>query len=642
MNTAVTDTYPLLSETGPFASKIDNFAARPVQQKLAAEIAQCFKHRKSLVAEAGTGIGKTFAYLVPAVQSGQKCLISTATKNLQEQLFQRDIPQVCDVLKQNPRVALLKGRANYLCTYRMQQAEGRGLFKHKQSSHDYQTIVRWSATTRHGDMAELLSVAEDSEVRPHVTSTADNCLAQDCPDYDDCFVLKARARALQADILVINHHLLCADLALKDDGFGELLPEVDNIVIDEAHRLPETVSMFFGQSFSSRQISDLASDMRQEYLTDSKEIGQLEDFSSDLPKLVARCRELLDAYDSRGSWSDLTSNGAFMSQLQSLADYLKEAQRALDKVGEHSRGLVSCIERLTRLYQLLLQLMEPAQDGIVCWYEIFKSSFVIHQTPIQIQNLFKQQWQLQGGSWIFTSATLAIGEQVSHYQRLMGLDDSRSLSLPSPFDYQNQAVMYLPRHLPEPNDPQHTVKLMANVLPVLRANKGRAFCLFTSYRALHEAAEWLSINSQFKLLIQGTMDKTALLEEFLKRENTLLLATASFWEGVDVRGANLSCVVIDRLPFSVPSDPVLKARIDATKKAGGNAFNEIQLPRAILALKQGAGRLIRDHLDTGILVLGDNRLIRKSYGRQFIQSLPDMRRTRSERTVMDFIDAQNK
>jgi len=632
--------YEPLGSQGPFAAKIANFAPREIQQQLAAQIAECFTERKSLVAEAGTGIGKTFAYLVPAIMSGQKCVVSTATKNLQEQLFQRDIPQVCDVLEQNPRVALLKGRSNYLCLYRMRQADGRSLFNSKQSSHDYQTIVRWSTATKHGDMAELLSVSEDSEVRGHVTSTADNCLAQDCPDYDDCFVLKARARAMQADVLVVNHHLLCADMALKDDGFGELLPEVDNVIIDEAHRLPETLSMFFGQSFSTRQVTDLASDMQQEYLTESKDLTQLQDFAAQLPKSVALCRDYLEGYEARGSWSDIEVNRAFTKQLKSLGNELREIQKSLSTASDHSRGLVSIIERATRLAQIIDLIMQPADDGLVCWYEIFKSSFVIHQTPIQIQKLFQQQWQLQGGSWIFTSATLAIGEQVDHFQRLLGLNESESMSLASPFDYPNQAVMYLPKSLPEPSQPDHAVQLMRKVLPILRANKGRAFCLFTSYRALHEAAEWLSVNSQFKLLIQGSMDKTALLEQFLKHRNTVLLATASFWEGIDVRGANLSCVVIDKLPFSVPSDPVLKARIDATNKAGGNAFMEIQLPRAILALKQGAGRLIRDHLDTGILILGDNRLVRKSYGKQFIASLPDMKRTRTEQTVLDFIEQQ--
>jgi ATP-dependent DNA helicase DinG len=632
--------YEPLAANGPFAAKIDNFAPREVQQQLASEIAQCFADRTSLVAEAGTGIGKTFAYLVPAISSGQKCVVSTATKNLQEQLFQRDIPQVCEVLQQNPRVALLKGRANYLCLYRMRQADGRSLFSSKQSSHDYQTIVRWSNATKHGDMAELLSVSEESEVRGHVTSTADNCLAQDCPDYDDCFVLKARARAMQADVLVVNHHLLCADMALKDDGFGELLPEVDNIIIDEAHRLPETLSMFFGQSFSTRQVADLASDMTKEYMTDSKELTQLQDYAAELPKSVALCREYLEGYDSRGSWSDIQNNRPFNKQLATLGQQLHDMQKELSLVSDHSRGLVSIIERTSRLSQLIQLIMQPTDDGIVCWYEIFKSSFVLHQTPIQIQNLFQQQWQHQGGSWIFTSATLAIAEQVAHFQRLLGLDESRSMALSSPFDYQKQAIMYLPKSLPDPSQSDHAVQLMQTVLPILRANKGRAFCLFTSYRALHEAAEWLSVNSQFKLLVQGTMDKTALLEQFLKLKNTVLLATASFWEGVDVRGANLSCVVIDKLPFSVPSDPVLKARIEATNKAGGNAFMDIQLPRAVLALKQGAGRLIRDHLDTGILILGDNRLVRKSYGKQFISSLPDMKRTRDEQTVLDFIQSQ--
>ena len=629
--------FPDLDSDGPFAKAINDFKPRPVQQHLASQIQACFKGRSSLLAEAGTGIGKTFAYLVPAIQSKSRSIISTATKNLQEQLFQRDIPKVCDVLNIHPRVALLKGRANYLCLYRMRQAEGQGRFNSKQSSHDYQTIVRWSAATNDGDLAELLSVSEDSEVRPQVTSTADNCLSMDCPDYDDCFVLKARMRAMKADILVINHHLLCADMALKDDGFGELLPEVDNVIIDEAHRLSDVVSMFFGQSFSSRQISELAGDLLQEYLTESKDLNVLSDISSELKTAISDCREVINMSQSRGSWEELTRQQRFIDKLETLKLTLQESHDVLKDVSDHTKGLESCFQRLERTLETLKAILTGAGNGMVQWFEIFKHSFVIHQTPIAINKIFRQQWQSQGGSWIFTSATLAIANQLEHYKSTMGLDEAKQVSLPSPFDYHNQAVMYLPDDLPAPTDPNHTKTLMKTVLPVLRATKGRSFCLFTSYRAVHEAAEWLSVNSQFTLLIQGTADKTALLERFIKEKNTILLATSSFWEGVDVRGADLSCVVIDRLPFSVPSDPVLKARIEMAKKEGRNAFAEIQLPTAVLALKQGAGRLIRDQGDRGILILGDNRLITKGYGKQFIDSLPDMYRTRSEQKVINFI-----
>jgi ATP-dependent DNA helicase DinG len=637
MNQSPMDSFPVLGADGPFATKINDFKARPVQQLLASQIERSFKANKSLVAEAGTGIGKTFAYLVPAIRTGNKCLISTATKNLQEQLFQRDIPKVCEILDVKPRVALLKGRSNYLCLHRMRETGQMGRFSSKQSSHDYQTIVRWSSATKDGDMSELLYLAEDSDVRPAVTSTNDNCLSMDCPDYDDCYVLKARTRAMQADILVINHHLLCADLALKEDGFGELLPEVEHIIVDEAHRLADVVSMFFGVSFSSRQITELAGDMQREYQTESKELGLLPELAQALLESVSRCREAIDGLDNRGSWQELARRPQFLERIRELSQCVISSRESLAPHAEHSRGLESCQQRLERLSDQLKLMLDDVEQEQVKWYEIFKQSFVVHQTPINIDKIFRTQWQAQGGSWIFTSATLAIDNNLNHYQQQMGLQDAAQVSLPSPFDYKSQAVMYLPQGLPEPSEHGHTKALMKAALPVLRANKGRAFALFTSYRALHEAAEWLSVHSQFNLLIQGTADKTALLERFVKEQNSVLLATASFWEGVDVKGAKLSCVIIDKLPFSVPSDPVLKARIDLIKSMGRRPFDEIQLPRAVLALKQGAGRLIRDHDDRGVLVLGDTRLVTKSYGRKFIVSLPDMARTRELNKVLDFI-----
>lgn len=638
MNKSKSELYPILGQTGPFAEYIKNFNPRPVQQQLASAIEDAIKSRNSLVAEAGTGIGKTFAYLIPLLLAESKAIVSTATKNLQDQLFNKDIPIVCEALGLSPRIALLKGRGNYLCIYRMQHSLEEGRLSSKQASHDLQMVWRWSSATKSGDLAELYQLADDSDIRSNVTSTADNCISVDCPNYDDCWVLKARTKAQKADILVINHHLLCADLVIKEDGFGELLPEVENVVVDEAHRLPDIVSLFFGKSFSSRQVLELAADLRKEYITESKDLSQLEEWATELESQGKDTREAFDDDFNRGSWHELRGNTKLEAELDELADLLKEVTDNLEPISEHTKGLESCYQRAERLNSLITQIRKQQDGSTVHWFELYPKSFVIHQTPIEINTIFKEQWQAQGGSWVFTSATLSVADQLDHFRSLMGLEDAAELNLPSPFKYKQQALLYLPRDMPEPSFEQHTEQLMAKVLPLIRANGGRTFCLFTSYRAMHKAAEWLSINGQFTLLVQGTAEKSALLERFTKESKTVLLATSSFWEGVDVRGNALSCVVIDKLPFAVPSDPVLKARLDAVKRKGRNAFNEVQLPNAVLGLKQGAGRLIRDHADQGVLVIGDNRLISKDYGRHFLHSLPDMHRTRDEQFVLDFFE----
>lgn len=634
--------YPLLSESGPFAEQLAGFNSRPVQQELAVAIDMAFNNQQSLVAEAGTGIGKTFAYLVPAIMSQNKCIISTATKNLQEQLYHKDIPKVCEILDVSPKLALLKGRANYLCTYRMERAQEEGRFASKQAARDLQLIRKWTSSTKSGDLSEVWQLAEDADILPSVTSTADNCLSLDCPDYDDCYVLKARQYAQQADILVINHHLLCADLSLKDEGFGELLPDVEHIIVDEAHRLSDTLSLFFGRTFSSRQVVELAADMRKEYLTESTDLSQLQQWAGEFEERIKACREEFQEEPTRGSLNEILSNQDLHKELQDLLELFDEARKQLEPISESTRGLESCYQRLERCYSLLKSILAQSQKGLVYWFELFRHTFVIHQTPILIDEIFQEQWQNHGGSWIFTSATLSVGNDLSHFKNTLGLVSANEICLSSPFDYAQQAVAYLPKNLPSPSQPDHAEQLMAEILPVLQANEGRCFCLFTSYRALHKAAEWLSVNSQFTLLIQGSADKSALLDKFITTKNCLLLGTSSFWEGVDVRGAELSCVVIDKLPFAVPSDPVLKARIDASRERGEKPFFEIQLPYAVLALKQGAGRLIRDMTDQGVLILGDNRLIRKNYGASFIKSLPDMHRTRNQNRVIDFIEGMHQ
>ncbi|PCJ45621.1 MAG: helicase [Gammaproteobacteria bacterium] len=635
------NSFDLLGNDGPFKHAIEGFQPRRVQQQLAKTIDHTLKTRTSLVAEAGTGIGKTFAYLVPAVSSKKSVIVSTGTKNLQDQLFQKDLPKVCKVLGINSRLALLKGRNNYLCIHRLDMALADGRMSSRQASHDLQLASRWSSETRNGDLAELVNLADDSEIRPLITSNADNCLGQDCPSYEDCYVLSARKKAQQADIVVINHHLLCADLALREEGFGDLLPEADVIIVDEAHKLPDVVTQFFGKSISSRQLLELASDMRAEYLTEAKDCRELDDSANEIEQCIKEFRLALGEESQRLAWERFKSKKAVVENIAQLTELLDRLVEILEPLSSRSRELESCHKRAQQLFNAFVDLTADVTSEMVHWCETWQRSFQIHQTPVNISKTFREQWKKQGGSWIFTSATLAIDGDLKHYQQEMGLTEAATLLLNSPFNYSEQALMYLPKGLPEPSDINHPIELMKSILPVLRASKGRAFCLFTSYRALQKAAEWLSENGQFKIFIQGTADKTELLRRFTEHKNAVLMATASFWEGVDVRGDDLCCVVIDKLPFAVPSDPVIQARISACKRAGEDAFAKLQLPQAVISLKQGAGRLIRDQKDRGVLVLGDPRLISKKYGGAFINSLPDMHKTRDIELVKGFLGEIN-
>ncbi len=631
------DSYPLLGSDSPFSEAIQGFQPRLVQQQLAKKIEDVINVNHSLVAEAGTGIGKTFAYLVPAIMSKKSVIISTGTKNLQDQLFHKDLPKICKSLDKNPRTALLKGRNNYLCTYRLEMTIADGRLGSRQASHDLQLARRWSSETRKGDLAELINLADDSEIRSKITSTSDNCLGQDCPDYDDCYVLLARRKAQQADILVINHHLLCADLALREDGFADLLPDVEVVIVDEAHKLPDVATQFFGKSVSSRQLLELATDMRREYLTEAKDCRELDDYAIEIEQNVKEFRLALGEKSQRTAWDRFKNQKPVVEAVDVLMDLFKGLVQILEPLSSRSRGLESCYGRCESLQTAFLELTSNSSIDMIHWCETWMRSFQIHQTPVNISKTFNEQWTNHGGSWVFTSATLAINGQLNHYQSEMGILEAETLLLNSPFNYPEQALMYLPKELPEPSSAEHPIELMKAVLPVLRASKGRAFCLFTSYRALQMAAEWLSENGQFKVLIQGTADKTELLRRFREYDNAVLMATSSFWEGVDVRGDNLCCVVIDKLPFAVPSDPVIQARITACKRAGEDAFAKLQLPQAVITLKQGAGRLIRDHSDRGVLVLGDPRLVSKNYGASFINSLPAMHKTRDIELVKGFL-----
>lgn len=624
-----------LEQEGALAVAIPGFAAREVQQQMSLAVETAIANDGELVVEAGTGTGKTFAYLVPAILSGKRVIVSTGTKALQDQLFHRDLPQVRQALRVGVKTALLKGRANYLCWYRLDKTRREGLLSSRHQVDQLMKISAWGQRSRNGDISELDAVPEDSPVWPRVTSNAENCLGAQCPFYSDCFVAKARQAAQEADIVVVNHHLLFADLAIKREGFGEILPGAHAFILDEAHQIPELAGQFFGESLSTWQWQELAADALRETAEASGTKAALQHIGPSLENLIREIRLAVNDAPKRGSWLVLREQSRVSSVLKSLASAAQALFEALQAIADSSEGLRVCCDRAEILLKRFSLYTDAVPADHVLWYEVSERSLTVTATPLDVAEPLREFRRRMPAAWIFTSATLAVEGRFEHFTRAMGLDEAETLSLASPFDFSQQALCYLPRDLPAPNLPQHTAGLLAAVLPVLRASKGRAFLLFTSHRALKAAAELL-VASPWPLFVQGTAPRTALLESFRASGNGVLLGAASFWEGVDVRGDALSVVVIDKLPFAAPDDPVLEARIRVMREEGENPFVELQIPAAAIALKQGVGRLIRDVNDRGVLVLGDPRLTQVAYGKIFMKSLPPMPVTRNIEDVEAF------
>lgn len=638
----------LLGDHGPFSKTINGFVPRAGQQALSQAIEQVIENNKTLVAEAGTGIGKTFAYLIPALLSGKKTIISTGTRHLQDQLFHRDLPVVKQSLGIDVSTSLLKGRSNYLCLHRMKLAHEQGYLTRETQDH-LQRIKSWSKSTRSGDAAEMSEITEDARIWPLVTSTVDNCLGTDCPDWNDCHVARARRAAQESDLVVVNHHLLLADMAIKEEGFGELLPSADTFIIDEAHQLPEVASRFFGKGISSRQLSGLISDAVAEQLQDAPDMPGIRDATDQLKKAMQDFRLALGANNQRDAWNKIMNKPALVKAGEELKNTLDELAEQLEIATERSKGLEQCYARCTLLSQMLAIYGkqphsgdDPDQSPSIYWYETFSQGFVLNITPLDIAGIFRDHQMSLKGSWIFTSATLQVGNDFEHFAKRLGLVDYEQGNWTSPFNYQSQSLLYVPKNLPEPSSSSYTQELLNQAIPVLKASGGRAFVLFTSYRALNEAVPILQAALDYPLLVQGSLPKHLLLQTFKQLGNAVLLGTGSFWEGVDVRGEALSCVIIDKLPFASPGDPVMQARLDAIRSAGGQPFMDYQLPQAVIALKQGAGRLIRDVSDYGVLMLGDPRLLSKSYGRLFLKSLPAMPLTQELGDVSQFYNQQAK
>ncbi len=631
------NSHDVLDEQGPLRQLLDGFRPRPQQLEMAAAVERAIAETTTLIVEAGTGVGKTFAYLAPALNSGKKVLISTGTKHLQDQLYHKDLPVMRRAIGVPVVTALLKGRANYLCLHRLAQTE----FEQQHSRekkvllHELADAREWSRHTSSGDIAELSAISEDSILWPYITSTTDNCLGQECPDYQDCFVVKARRAAQEADVVVINHHLFFADLALKEEGFGELLPSANAVILDEAHQLPDIATHFFGSGVSSRQLAELAYDSVTEQVKEAPEAIELRSHADALNKAVQDMRLAMGRSEQRGAWRALKNKPQVKQALQQLQENLQLVNDALQALAERGKGLANCARRAQLLCERL-DAMQQDSETTVQWYETFRRSFVLRMTPLDIGGTFQNYMQTYPCSWVFTSATLAVGEQFVHFTQRLGLADAECLQLDSPYDYANNTLCYMPQGLPEPNDSGYTKAVIEKALPVINASAGRAFLLFTSHRALREAADLLAECLPYPMLVQGTAPRRELLQQFRDAGNAVLLGTSSFWEGVDVRGEALSLVVIDKLPFASPGEPILQARLEALRAQGGNPFMDIQLPHAVITLKQGVGRLIRGENDTGVLMLCDPRLRTKAYGKVFLNSLPDMTVTNNASDVESF------
>ncbi len=636
----------LLDADGPLARALPGFVPRPAQQAMAAAVAETMDARDALLVEAGTGTGKTYAYLVPALHLDGRVIVSTGSKALQDQLFKRDLPRLAQALGITPHAALLKGRANYLCLHRLDLARADGRLG-VQDTRQLAQVHDWSARTLSGDRAELAAVPEDAPLWQRVTSNTDNCLGSECPRFEECWLVRARRAAQEARIVVVNHHLLLADLALKQDGFGEILPGAAAFVVDEAHQLPDLAGQFFTESLTHRQLSDLAQDALAECSGVSGALAALSPLVDGLQQALREARLGFEHLPERAALHDGADDPALAVGLDGLATTLRELAAALDVQAARSKGLAAVYERAQRAQALLARLRadgadasaEAGTDGAVRWYEHGTRGFALHATPLDVAQPLRALRARMPAAWIYTSATLTVASRFDHLAQRLGLQAPRTLQLDSPFDYARQALCYLPPGLPDPGAREYTVRMLEALLPVLAASGGRAFLLFTSHRALRQAADWLPARMSWPLLVQGEAPRHTLLQRFRDEPGSVLLGAASFWEGVDVVGDALSVVVMDKLPFAAPGDPVLEARLAALRAAGGQPFTDWQVPEAVIAFKQGAGRLIRSINDRGVLVLCDPRLRSRGYGKQFLDSLPPLPRTQRIEDVQAFFAA---
>nr|WP_222938488.1 ATP-dependent DNA helicase [Duffyella gerundensis] len=613
---------------GLLAQAIPGFKPRAAQREMAQAVSDIISERGELVVEAGTGTGKTYAYLAPALRSGKKVIISTGSKALQDQLYSRDLPTIARALDFKGRLALLKGRSNYLCLERMEQQSMAGGELQAQAMSDLVHLRGWASETVDGDISTCAAVAEDSTIWPLVTSTNDNCLGSDCPLYKECFVVKARRKSMDADVVVVNHHLFLADMVVKDSGFGELIPEADVMIFDEAHQIPDIASQYFGQQLSSRQLLDLAKDINIAYRTEIRDVQQLQKSADRLAQCAQDFRLRLGDSSFRGNLRELMQDKEVQRAFTLLDDALELCYDVIKLSLGRSALLDAAFDRAALYRARLKRLRDTSQPGFSYWYECNSRHFILALTPLSVSDRFREVMNDRPAAWIFTSATLAVNENMDHFIDRLGVKGAKTLILSSPFDYTRQALLCVPRNLPSPNQPGGARQLAIMLAPLIEANNGRCFFLCTSHQVMRELAAQFRAMLTLPVLLQGETSKGQLLKQFVAAGNALLVATSSFWEGVDVRGDALSLVIIDKLPFTSPEDPLLKARMEDCRLRGGEPFDDVQLPDAVITLKQGVGRLIRDVDDRGVLVICDNRLVMRPYGALFLNSLPPTPRTR--------------
>jgi ATP-dependent DNA helicase DinG len=629
---------------GTFERSLSGWRVRSQQLEFAQAVLAAIESAGVLIAEAGTGTGKTFAYLAPALIAGGRVIVSTGTKTLQDQLFHRDLPLVREALGVPAKIALLKGRANYVCLHHLEESSAGGTFASREEARDIHAIARFAGRTDSGDKAECLQVPEFSGAWARATSTRENCLGAKCRHYEDCFVMKARKSASDADIVVVNHHLFFADVVLREEGVTDLLPSANTIVFDEAHHLPDLARLFFGQAVSTAQVVELARDARGAQILHAKETPAIGEAALAADRAARDVRIALGTGTGRFAAAQLDANEALARALDALDGRLADLAGILAAHAERADELRNAHARAVGLREALAAWRGEPGEGAVRWVETYAQSAVLNRTPLDVAPIFAQQLAAGKRAWIFTSATLSVGGDFAHYQAELGLAGAQARHWESPYDFATQALLYVPEDLPEPNSPGFTEAVIEAAFPVIEAAQGRAFLLFTSLRAMDIGHARLKeklagAGLDWPVFLQGTAGKNELLERFRDTPNAILLGSQSFWEGVDVKGEALSLVVIDKLPFNPPDDPVLAARIEQINRAGGNAFMQYQVPRAVIALKQGAGRLIRDETDRGVLMICDPRLVSKPYGKRIWRALPPFRRTRSGDDAVAFFRA---
>ncbi|MEY3910147.1 MAG: putative ATP-dependent helicase [Pseudomonadota bacterium] len=631
------------SEKGDLSKNIDGYRVRQEQIDISILIDEAITHKKKLIVEAGTGIGKTFAYLVPAFLSGGKIIISTATKNLQDQLFTKDIPMIRDALKVPVSLAMLKGRSNYLCHLRLENAMIEGAFMTKEDVTHLHLVNQHAKHSVDGDRAELDTIPESSSIWPQVTSTKENCLGQDCSFYKECFVMSARKKALAADVTIVNHHLFFADLNMKEEGISELLPKATTVIFDEAHQIPDIASIFFGKNISNSKISEIVQDGFQIYLKHMKDVSDFEPILNDLEKANKDFRLVFPRESNRYPYQKISSFSRFESSYLELVEKLKKIIELLALHKDRDSEIEKYFDNANEILKSFDDWLEDKDNNSIKWIEVYSQSLQLNNTPLSIADMFARHINNESTSWVFTSATLAVKNNFDHFKNQLGLIDADSVSKESPFNYAEKALLFVPKTMPDANHENFNFAVVNQIYPFIKASKGRAFILCTTLKSMREIFTLLQDKIEtdqldYPIYLQGDGSRNHLLNKFREHGHAILIGSLSFWEGVDVKGDALSLVVIDKLPFFSPEDPVLAARIDKINQSGKNAFMEYQLPNAVITLKQGAGRLIRDEFDKGVLVICDTRIIDKAYGKRMWQSLPPFARTRDDLEVIQFLE----